>query len=120
MEGFNLKKISMFVFLSFIFFIAGCSSYSKYPDEIKRAYHYVDQKSQKTIKNWKNAKVEEYKPTEELSIIDKKGGKYRLVNIKGIKTLKITFETTEDPFLGPIVVFIDKNSKKILGIGGRE
>ena len=31
----------------------------------------------------------------------------------------VTFNTTDDPLLGPIIVFIDPDSLKVLGIGPR-
>ncbi|MFT4416859.1 hypothetical protein ACLM5H_23640 [Fredinandcohnia humi] len=93
-------------------FISGCSSYSKYPNEIEKAYNYVDPISKETIINWKKAAVKNYTPPEYFEVIDKEA---RAVNIKGIETLEITFKTTDDGTVGPIIVYTDKQSKKILG-----
>jgi hypothetical protein len=94
------------------------SSYSQYPDEIKLAYNSVEPLAQKTIKNWKKARVEEYIPTENIEVINEKENK--LINIKGIETLQVTFKTSDNGALGPITVFIEKDTKKVLGIGGRK
>ncbi|MDP4146552.1 MAG: hypothetical protein Q8936_19085 [Bacillota bacterium] len=92
-----------------------CNDYSKYPKEIKHAYEYVDK--QRTIKNWKSANVIDYKASNDLEVFNKSN--HKQVNIKGIRTLMVTFHTDDEAELGPIIVFIDKNNKKVLGVGGR-
>ncbi|MDR7074672.1 hypothetical protein [Fictibacillus barbaricus] len=98
--------------------LSGCNSNSAYPDEIERAYNYVSPVSQETIKDWKKANVEKFTPTGKLEVKDEKKDRY--INIEGLKTLKVTFKTTDDAELGPINVYIDEVSKKILGIGIRK
>jgi hypothetical protein len=106
--------LSPFLLLSYIKF----GDSLKYPDEIKLAYDYVDPISQKTIKNRKVAQVEEFTPRFDIEIMNEETDS--LTNIKGIDVMTVTFKTDDDGSLGPIIVYIDKNSKKVLGIGGRK
>jgi hypothetical protein len=104
--------------LFFTIILSSCNSNPVYSDEIERAYNYLSPISQETIKNWKTASVEIYTPTGDLEVENEEKDKY--INIKGFDTLKVTFKTTDDAELGPIDIYIDENSKKILGIGIRK
>ena len=42
------------------------------------------------------------------------------MNIKGKDTYKVTFRTTNEGILGPIIIYIDKNSYSVLGGDLRE
>jgi hypothetical protein len=112
-----MRTFFMTFSLFFAIFLNGCNSNSAYSNEIESAYNYVDPISQETIKNWEKASVEKYIPTGELEVKDEEKNKY--INIKGFKTLKVSFKTTDDAELGPINVYIDENSKKVLGVGIR-
>jgi hypothetical protein len=112
-----MRTFFMTFSLFFAIFLSGCNSNSAYSNEIESAYNYVDPISRETIKNWEKASVEKYIPTGELEVMD---GKNKNINIKGFKTLKVSFKTTDETELGPINVYIDENSKKVLGVGIRK
>jgi len=111
-----ILTILLFPFLLLFYIWFGDSL--KYPNEIKLAYDYVNPISQKTIKNWKVARVMESTPTADLEIMSKETNS--LINIKGRKVLVVKFKTEEDEILGSILVYIDKNTNNVLGIGGRK
>lgn len=108
----------LIVCMFFLLILSGCSSYSKYPEEIEEAYNYVHPNSKETIKNWQKASVSKYTPTEDFEVFDKNENIY--VNIKGTEVLEITFNTTDDELVGPIVVYVDEQSKDIIGMGARK
>lgn len=110
------KSSTLLIQFVLILSLFGCSN-TNYPKEIKLAYNYIDPISKKTIRNWKNAEVEEYTPNVDVEIYD-----YALqkrLNIKGKDTLKVTFHTKDDKIIGPIVIFLDKKGEKVLGTLGR-
>lgn len=116
-----MKKIVLTVILLLPFLLISYirfGDFLKYSDKIKLAYDYVDPISQKTIKNRKVAQVKEFTPTTDLEIMDDESGS--LINIKGKEVMIVTFMTENDETLGPIIVYIEKNANKVLGIGGRK
>ena len=70
----------------------------------------LDEKSRITITNFDNPKIEEVvfdsKPS--IAYFEKK------VNIVGKSLYKITFRTTNDGLLGPIVIYVDKVKGKLI------
>lgn len=116
-----MKKILLILILSIPLLLLLYLRYGdslRYPNEIRLAYKYIDSNSQKTIKNSKIAQVEEYAPSRDLEIMDEETDS--LVNIKYKEVLRITFKTLDDGNLGPIVVYIDKNTNDVLGVGTRK
>ena len=75
----------------------------------------LDEKSRITITNFDNPKIEEVvfdsKPS--IAYFEKK------VNIVGKSLYKITFRTTNDGLLGPIVIYVDKVKGKLIGTNYR-
>lgn len=85
-------------------------------DEIREiAYLWLNENFKKTIINWKEAKVEECKYTTDHIVISQSGNSDDSVNLKGIDTYKITFSTTNEGILGPIIIYIDMNTFNALG-----
>jgi hypothetical protein len=80
------------------------------------AYQSLDQGSKNTILYWKGAKVEEYIDITDHSV----AGPNRGVNIKGIDAYKITFSTTNEGILGPLTIYVDKNTFNVIGTDFRE
>lgn len=83
---------------------------------IENAKEKLDPKSIKTITNYDNPKIEEVvfdTPPWMYYFEDKK-------DIVGKGLYKITFYTTQDGLLGPIVIYVDKLSGELIGIEYRE
>lgn len=75
----------------------------------------LDEKTIETIKNLDSPEVEEI-------VFNKKPSIYFLeenTHIIGRKLYKITFNTTQDGLLGPIVFYVDKSNGEIIGMGFR-
>ena len=75
----------------------------------------LDEKTIKIIKNLDSPEVEEI-------VFNKKTSIYFLeenTHIIGRKLYKITFNTTQDGLLGPIVFYVDKSNGEIIGMGFR-
>ena len=75
------------------------------------AYQSLSEDNKKTVISWKDGKVEQYKSTNDHSIGSPNGS----VNIKGKDTYKVMFRTNNEGILGPIIIYIDKNSYSVLG-----
>ncbi len=77
----------------------------------------MDDKSKSTITNYDNPMVEEV-------VLDKETSIYlfddRLKNSGKCAVYKITFNTTQDGLLGPMVFYVDKHSGELVGMGFRE
>lgn len=76
----------------------------------------LDTKSIETITNFNTPKIEE-------TVFDKQCNIYlfdKETEINGKKLYKITFNTTMDELLGPIVFYVDKISGEVVGTGFRE
>ncbi|MFD1738069.1 hypothetical protein ACFSCX_16155 [Bacillus salitolerans] len=111
----NLFIVSLTLVL---FILASCNnSNQKYMQDINLAYDSLNSYDKETIKNWKKAEVLEYTPSETLEIMD---NDYKLVDIKDTPVIRIIFKTTDDETLGPITIYIHKESKKIIGTGIRK
>lgn len=84
-------------------------------EAIELVKNIFDEKSKETITNFDNPKIEEVvfdsKPS--IAYFEKE------VNIVGKSLYKITFRTTNDGLLGPIVVYVDKVRGKLIGIDYR-
>ncbi|MFL0267733.1 hypothetical protein [Candidatus Clostridium radicumherbarum] len=81
-------------------------------DICKIAYNTLNETYKQQVGEWKTAKVEEsiLKGNEIYSSI----GKYYSVN-----AYKVSFRNFKNGVLGPIVVYLDKDSYRFLGIGLR-
>jgi hypothetical protein len=112
-----MKRYIFIIIVIFSLFFTGCSSYSKYPEEIKLAYDSIHPSSQKTIKDWKEAKVQEFTPDKDLEVTNEED---KQINIKGFEIIEVAFNTTDEESLGPIVVYLDKDTRKVLGSGLRK
>ncbi len=76
----------------------------------------LDKKSIETITNFDNPKIEEVVFDEQPSIylLDDK------VDVVGKNLYKITFNTTQDGLLGPMVFYVDKLNGNLVGADYRE
>lgn len=84
----------------------------KEEDDIRKiGYESLNKKSKETIIDWKNAKVDECKYKSDHIIGSTNGS----VNIRGKAVYRVNFKTTDEALLGPIIVYIDKNSYNVLG-----
>ncbi|WP_217642736.1 hypothetical protein [Bacillus sp. UNCCL13] len=70
------------------------------------------------MKSWKWADVYNFTAESTKEIWDEESEQH--TNIKGIETLEVTFKTTDDGALGPLHVYLDKKTKKVLGIALRK
>lgn len=130
-----IKKI--FIFLTVIscilLQITGCTSMSvgkgknenniieataiKSENDIREiAYQALSEDEKRTVISYKAGKVEQYKSKDEHSIVGPNG----LIDIKDNETYKITFSTNNEGTLGPINIYIDKNSYSVLGADLRD
>ena len=76
------------------------------------AYKNIDKTAKAEIKDWENSEVEEYKTLIDHTIRGQSG----FINIKGVDTYRILFDDSNDFIeLGPIVVYVDKNTDTVLG-----
>ncbi|MBY6036654.1 hypothetical protein KUV80_08315 [Fictibacillus nanhaiensis] len=112
-----MKRIQIMITLWATVLLVSCSSDSPYSNDIKRAYNYLDASSQQSIKDWEDAQVEEFISTETVEVENHEN---KWVNIENLPTLKVTFKTTNDGDLGPLIVYLDKETKKALGVGLRK
>lgn len=96
----------------------GCNSSSNEDKAIiKNAYEALADSDKKTIKDWENAKLENYKSDQDHAVANLKNG--ASTNIKSMDTYKVTFKVPNS-MLGDIKVYIDKKSKDVLGIDLRD
>jgi len=112
-----MRKITItFCFIMILsILLTGCTGTKKSENEIREiAYHSLDDYSKNTIINWENAEVEEFKSPTEMHLGNSS------VNIEGKETYRITFNVQNEAVLGPIVMFVDKDSYKISGVGLRD
>jgi len=81
------------------------------------AYQSIDESAKAEIKNWENSEVEEYKALIDHTIRGQSG----FINIKGIDTYRILFDDSNDFIeLGPIAIYVDKNTDTVLGYDLRQ
>ena len=116
--GIGVKKYTVIIFVLFlalfgIWHIAGNrkSDSSITPQQATRlATEKLDDKARETIINLDNPKVEEYTFNKQPAVcfLDKE------VNLTGKTVYKVTFNTTQDGLLGPIVLYVDKSSGKVI------
>lgn len=130
-----MKKVS--IFLSIIIFLSlmaiGCNkekidkskeenhkienSKSKSDNEIKQiAFESLSDNEKNTIINWMDGKVEVYKSTTDHSV----GSSIEPINIKDKDTYKVTFGTNNEETLGPITMYLDRNTYEVLGVDLRD
>lgn len=130
-----MKKIS--IFLSIIIFLSliaiGCSeekigkskeeshkienSKSKSDNDIKQiAFESLSDNEKNTIINWMDGIVEVYKSTTDHIV----GSSIEPINIKDKDTYKVTFWTNNEETLGPITMYLDRNTYEVLGVDLRD
>lgn len=83
---------------------------------IKIVKKKFDDKSKETITNFDNPQVEEI-------IFNKQPSIYRFdakTNLVGKSAYKITFSTTQDELLGPVVFYVNKYGGALIGMDFRE
>jgi hypothetical protein len=85
-------------------------------DIIEIAYQYLSENTRKTIVDWKNAEVQEDNDSVGYLVANQNG----VVSTKGKDTYIITFKTNSHYALGPVMVFMDRNTYKIIGVGLRD
>jgi hypothetical protein len=82
---------------------------------IKNAQNKFDEKSKETITNFDNPKVEEvvFDSPHQMAYFGD------MVDVVGKPLYKITFNTTKDALLGPIVIYVDKSDGNPIGMDFR-
>ena len=93
------------------------------------AYNSLDENSKASITiNWKDAKVEDgkYIKEGERHILKLSSGEEipfllsnGIIMIKNHRLVAVTFNTINDPLLGPIIIIVDPGQIKVVGIVGR-
>ena len=90
---------------------------------IKTARNILDKKSKETIISLDNPKVEEVVFDSEHYMLyfdeNDKLSQKPFYKIQGKTLYQITFNTTQDGLLGPIVVYVDKSNGKLIGVDFR-
>ncbi|MDF2538445.1 MAG: hypothetical protein K0S76_1466 [Herbinix sp.] len=112
-------KNVMFVFsISLLLLISGCKEIKSETEIREIAYDYLNDQGKELIIDWETASVDEYPISNELKIMN---NDYDITSIKNIDTYAVTFHTnvTLEAFAGPIIVYLDKNTYKILGMNLR-
>lgn len=94
----------------------GCNF--EYSDEIQLAYDSLDKSTQESIKNWKRANAYEIKKQVDFEIHQENSSE--MLNIKGLEVIVISFKTSDDALLGPVTLYMDKNTKEIIGYAPRK
>lgn len=119
-----MKKaiIAFGLFFLILLPITGCSgsqsgsranqSTKSVEDIRKMAYQSLSEVEKKTVTNWETAEVKEYKADEEHYVISDDKVE---TNLKGKDTYMVTFHISNEGLLGPITIYMDKNSYAILG-----
>lgn len=112
-----MKTPVIFLILLLFTSFAGCAKMGKAPEEELRtlAYESLSKEEQQTILDWTKAPVVTITPQESLLIWSPQGS----LDLKGREVVVVTFNTTQDPLLGPIIVFLDADTQRILGKGLR-
>ena len=82
-------------------------------ESVKKTF---DEKTMETVTNFENPKVEEvvFKKQPAIYYFDSE------INLVGKSVYKITFNTTQDGLLGPMVFYVDKSGGELIGIEYRE
>lgn len=108
-----MKKFAavLCIFLLFPFLISGCGKPKTESDIRKIAYQTLSKSDRKQVSDWENAKVEMIRFSED-HYVDASG---RSVNIKNKPAYRVTFHIVNEGMLGPIAVYIDKNTDRLLG-----
>jgi hypothetical protein len=115
----TLSVVSMFIIISLLSSVSGCKKEEiKNPDLIVRtAYEAIPERERRTIKNWENAKVENFKSEKDYIVRNLETDNSE--NSNGINAVRVTFQVPNSE-LGDISVYINKKSKKVLWIDERK
>lgn len=112
-----MKKLLTYCLLiiAFTLQLTGCNNTSK--DTIKEtAYNWLDEQNQMSIIDWESANIKVIKFDTEHIVTNQTENS---INIQDKETYQVTFKTN-DEILGPIVVYLDKDTLKVLGIDYRD
>ncbi|MDF2880329.1 MAG: putative cell wall binding repeat protein [Clostridiaceae bacterium] len=85
---------------------------------LKVAYDSVPKASKDTIINWNKGNVEKYYTNEDHMVVNMHDG--NKVNIKAINTYKVNFDNSNNDILGPIIIYIEQSSNRVLGTDLRD
>ncbi|MDY4252902.1 MULTISPECIES: hypothetical protein [Bacteria] len=105
--------------VALILLLVGCTDKlsSKQEGNIREAaYNWIDDTSKATITSWNTATIEEVRFDKEHLVTNKTEN----VDIINKKTYKVTFTTTNDEILGPIIIYLDKDTLEVLGMDFRD
>lgn len=124
-----MKKLFVIFICSLV--LSGCSEDSNplSPSGQKHfrqiAYNYLSDDAKATIINWQNGKVEDgtYHSSDEYDfiVLDSKNEIPFAANSSDVKLytgqrlVAVTFETTMDPLLGPLILIVEPRSDKVIG-----
>ncbi len=112
-----LGTLLIILIVSFAFLGSGKHVNNITSDEaVKKVQEMLDDKSKETITNFETPKTEKIVCDMELAIYYLKKG----VKLKGKTLYKITFNTTQDGLLGPMVFYVDASNGIIVGMDHRE
>ena len=104
MKNQSVLNQSVLAIAVFVMFLLSCKKKDIESEDLqyrKIAWDYIDKSQQATvITKWENAKLE--KPSKDMP-----------------ENVAVYFNTTQDAFLGPIIVYISIKSKKVSSLGAR-
>jgi hypothetical protein len=101
-------KNLILICIALILFLSGCKKESKTDTELtimqirEIAWNYLDSQQKSTVNvDWRQSPVAES-------------------SFNGVKAYVVSFNTTEDALLGPIMVYVDMSGKSVLGQAMRD
>lgn len=95
-------KRYLILFLVVVSFVSSCTRDDDSDMKIREiAWNSIDEQQKETVLiDWRNAPITE-------------------PNYEGKRVYAVTFNTSDDPILGPIIVYISKRSLAVVGYGAR-
>ena len=86
-------------------------------DNIRQtAYNWIDDSIKSTMIDWQTSKIENITFDKEHLIINET----ETLDIINTEVFKVTFTTKDDDLLGPVIVYLDKDTFEVLGMDFRE
>lgn len=80
------------------------------------AYQSLSDTEKARVVGWEEASAEEYVATADHQVYKFHGTSVLSpTNIKGRQTYRVTFKTTNDAFMGPITVYVNKGCDSVIG-----
>ena len=126
-----MKKLLMVLIL----FLFSCSEESDFLSSYEQkhlrniAYKSLSEEARSTIVNWQNGKVEAgiYHSSDESDfiVLDSKNEIPFMINSTDVKLIErqklvaVTFNTTYDALLGPLILIIELREEKVIGLTPR-